>query len=80
MNMTEAGKYEVHTPVMDLIELARTIQADKERAIASETRRRRLTEAATPRLPGATTTQRSEHDGRPLGRPQRPSASGLPSR
>jgi hypothetical protein len=58
---------------MDLIELARTIQADKNRAIATETRRRQLvaTTDATPQPAPAT---------RPISAPQRPASSGALSR
>ena len=40
--MTEVGRYDWHSMVMDLFELARSIQADKNRAIAAESRRRLL--------------------------------------
>jgi hypothetical protein len=40
--MTEVGRYDGHSVVMDLFELARTVQADKNRAIAAESRRRLL--------------------------------------
>ena len=58
---------------MDLIELARTIQADKNRAIAAEMRRRRL----------MTTTQgtaRIAPSARPVSPPQRPASTGALSR
>jgi hypothetical protein len=58
---------------MDLIELARTIQADRDRAIATETRRRRLMSAngvAAPAAPAA----------RPISAPQRPVSTGALSR
>ncbi|MEA2577275.1 MAG: hypothetical protein QOD78_863 [Chloroflexota bacterium] len=58
---------------MDLIELARTIQADRDRAIATETRRRRLmstNEVAAPAAPAA----------RPINAPQRPVSTGALSR
>ena len=58
---------------MDLIELARTIQADRNRAIAAETRRRQLmaTTSATPQI---------AHAVRPIKAPQRPASSGALSR
>ena len=40
--MTETGRYEPQTPGMDLIELTRTIQADREREIEAANRTRRL--------------------------------------
>ena len=40
--MTEVGRYEVQTRDMDLIELTRTIQAEKERDIETAGRDRRL--------------------------------------
>jgi hypothetical protein len=40
--MTEVGRYEVQTPDMDLIELTRTIQAEKERDIEAASRNFRL--------------------------------------
>ena len=40
--MTEHGKYEAQTPDMDLIELTRTIQAEKERDIETASRNLRL--------------------------------------
>ena len=58
---------------MDLIELARTIQADRNRAIAAETRRRQLmatTDAARKAAPAA----------RPISAPQRPASTGALSR
>jgi hypothetical protein len=58
---------------MDLIALARTIQADRERAIATESRRRRLmstSETATPFAPAA----------RPISASQRPASTGALSR
>ena len=58
---------------MDLIELARTIQADRNSAIATETRRRQLTataDAAPQVAPAA----------RPIHAPQRPASSGALSR
>jgi hypothetical protein len=58
---------------MDLIELARTIQADRNRAIAAEIRRRRLTmttQATAQVAPAA----------RPISPPQRPASTGALSR
>jgi len=58
---------------MDLIALARTIQADRERAIASESHRRRLlstSEIVAPPAPAA----------RPISAPQRPASTGALSR
>jgi hypothetical protein len=58
---------------MDLIELARTIQADRNRAVATETRRRQLmatTDAAPQAAPAA----------RPVSVPQRPVSTGSLSR
>ena len=43
---------------MDLIELARTIQADKNRAIAEETLRRRFTTTDATTGPGKPATRR----------------------
>ncbi len=40
--MTEVGRFEVQTPGMDLIELTRTIQAQKERDIEAASRHLRL--------------------------------------
>jgi len=40
--MTEVGRYGWQSVVMDLFELARTVQADKDRAIVAESRRRLL--------------------------------------
>ena len=54
---------------MDLIELARTIQADRNRAIATETRRRQLT-AATH------STAQVALAARPISAPQRPASTG----
>lgn len=71
--MTRIGRYDWQNPGMDLIELARTIQADRNRAIAAETRRRRLmdtTEATAPAAPAA----------RPISTPQRPASTGVLSR
>ena len=58
---------------MDLIELARTIQADRNRAIAAETRRRQLmaTTSAAPQVAPV---------ARPVTAPQRPASSGALSR
>ena len=58
---------------MDLIELARTIQADRNRAIATETRRRQLT-ATTDATPQVAPAARS------ITAPQRPASSGALSR
>ncbi len=57
---------------MDLIELARTIQADRNRAIATETRRRQLMAAtdSTVQAPAA----------RPVNAPQRTASTGALSR
>jgi hypothetical protein len=58
---------------MDLIELARTIQADRNRAIAAETRRRQLmatTDVARQAAPAA----------RPISARQRPASTGALSR
>lgn len=49
--------YEWHADVMDLFELARTFQADREREIASTLRRRRL---LTPTQTGHPDVARSE--------------------
>ena len=65
---------------MDLIALARTIQADKDRAIEAQTRRRRLIDAPATRPVVGAAQPRIAPDGRPMRRPQRPSTSGLPSR
>ena len=58
---------------MDLIELARTIQADRDRAIAAETRRRQLTATtgSTPQVAPA---------AHPISAPQRPASTGVLSR
>jgi hypothetical protein len=58
---------------MDLIELARTIQADRDRAIATETRRRRFMSAAARTLP-ATAAKR------PTEATQRPASTAVPTR
>jgi hypothetical protein len=58
---------------MDLIELARTIQADRNRAIATETRRRQLT-ATTDSAPQVAPA------ARPIHAPQRRASSGALSR
>ena len=51
--MTEVGRYDIHTPGMDLIELTRTIQAEKERDIEVASRNRRLLASeAWPERPG----------------------------
>jgi hypothetical protein len=71
--MTRTGRYEWDTSPMDLIELTRTLQADRERAMATESRRRRLmstSEAAAPSAPAA----------RPISAPQRPASTGALSR
>ena len=65
---------------MDLIALARTIQADKDRAIEAQTRRRRLIDAPATRPVDGAAQPRIAPDGRPMRRSQRPSTSGLPSR
>lgn len=58
---------------MDLIELARTIQADRDRVIAAAIRRRQLTATAevAPQLAPAARTSNV---------PQRPASSGVLSR
>jgi hypothetical protein len=58
---------------MDLIALARTIQADRDRAIATENRRRRLMSitAAAPQVASSP---------RPISSPQRPASTGVLSR
>ena len=58
---------------MDLIELARTIQADRDRAIRAETRRRRF--MPTPDRTGPATAE-----ARPINAAQRPASTGVPSR
>jgi hypothetical protein len=58
---------------MDLIELARTIQADRNRAIATETRRRQLM-AATD------STAQVAPAARTINAPQRPASTGALSR
>ena len=71
--MTRIGRYEWETSGMDLIALARTIQADRERAIATESRRKRLmsaSETAAPSAPAA----------RPISAPQLPVSTGALSR
>ena len=58
---------------MDMIALARTIQADRDRAIATESRRRRLMSTSEMTAPAAhTTRQISAH--------QRPASTGALSR
>ena len=71
--MTRIGRYGWQTVGMDLIELARTIQADRDRAIATEIRRRQLTATAgdAPQVAPA---------GRTITVPQRPASSGALSR
>ena len=71
--MTGIGRYEEETSTMDLIVLARTIQADRERDIATEARRRRLlstSEAAVQPAPAP----------RAISAPQRPASTGALSR
>lgn len=58
---------------MDLIELTRTVQADRNRAIATETRRRQLMAATDPTAGVASVA-------RPLSAPQRPASTGALSR
>jgi len=55
---------------MDLIELARTIQADKNRAIAEESLRRRLMTTDQATAPGKAVTRR-------ILLPQRPTTGAL---
>ena len=50
--MTEAGRYEAQNRTMDLIELARTIQAEKERDIEAASRSRRLLADGAPERQG----------------------------
>jgi hypothetical protein len=71
--MTRIGRYGWQTRHMELIELARTIQADRNRAIATETRRRQLMAAtdSTPQVAPA---------ARPVSSRQRPASSGALSR
>ena len=71
--MTETGRYGRQTTGMDLIELARTIQADRERAIETERRRRQYLSTTAERV--ATSTA-----ARPISSPQRPASSGALSR
>jgi hypothetical protein len=68
--MTRIGRYSWHTTGMDLIELARTIQADKNRAIAEESLRRRLTTMDSTTAPGKPVTRR-------ILLPHRPSTGAL---
>ena len=56
--MTRIGRYGWQTTGMDLIELARTIQADKNRAIAEQGLRRRLTTTDAVEAPGKPVTRR----------------------
>jgi hypothetical protein len=63
------------TARMDLIELTRSIQADRQRQIDQETRRRRLMDR--PTVP-TTEPSRTAATG-PATRPGRQPASGLPS-
>ena len=58
---------------MDVIELARTIQADRDRAIAAEARRRRL--MATDQA-----TVQTAPSARTISAPQRPASTGALSR
>lgn len=58
---------------MDLIELARAIQADRNRAIAAETRRRRFMTTPERALPAAADARRTHAS-------QRPASTGVPSR
>jgi hypothetical protein len=55
--MTRIGRYSWQTTGMDLIELARTIQADKNRAIAEQSIRRRLTTTDPATAPGKSVTR-----------------------
>ena len=71
--MTRIGRYGWQTADMDLIELARTIQADRNRAIATEARRRQLT-ATTEVVPQVAPS------ARPINMPQRPASTGALSR
>ena len=68
--MTRTGRYAWHTSGMDLIELARTIQADKNRAIAEENLRRRLMTTDQATAPGNPVTRR-------ILLPQRPTTGAL---
>ncbi len=61
------------TSGMDLIALARTIQADRERAIATEIRRRRLITATDG-------TAQAAPAPRQISSPQRPASTGALSR
>jgi hypothetical protein len=56
MNMTGIGRYTTDTSAMDLIEFARTLQADKERQIEEAGRRRRLQADPVPTAPAPTST------------------------
>jgi hypothetical protein len=56
--MTRIGRYGWQTTGMDLIELARTIQADKNRAIAEQTIRRLLTTTDATEAPDKPVTRR----------------------
>ena len=71
--MTRTGRYRWETSGMDVIELARTIQADRDRAIAAEARRRRL--MATDQA-----TVQTAPSARTIGAPQRPASTGALSR
>ena len=56
--MTGIGRYSWQTTGMDLIELARTIQADKNRAIAEQGLRRQLMSTDEATAPGKPVTRR----------------------
>ena len=58
---------------MDLIELARTIQTDRNRAIVVETRRRQLMSTTEP-------VRQIAPAARPVSSPQRPASTGVLSR
>ena len=74
--MTGIGKYACQTADMDLIELTRTIQAEREREIETTIRNRRLlAEPATPAGPGWRPRWL-----RPSRTSQRPASSGTLSR
>lgn len=72
--MTEVGRYDWHSVVMDLFELARTVQADKDRAIAAESRRRLLLGT-----PGSSATAKPAQT-LALGQAQRSTSTGAASR
>ena len=69
--MTVSGRYDGHTVAMDLLELARSIQADKHRFIEEETRRRRLLARPETTLPST----RRPAVARPASATADPSAS-----